>query len=196
MSVQDVATVGVLGLLTTSSVIIGAAVGLYLPIPRKLLAGILAFASGSLIAALAIELGFEGAHEMVKHGKSVHQAWFSVAGGFAIGAVVYYVASLFLEQKGAAIRYPSRFLEYALNRKRAEADQKIALLSRSELLRHLSAEDIEPLVERLQERRVAAGETVFRAGDAGDRVVHAHHGIGSGPVVDRHEHGDRRLVRR
>jgi hypothetical protein len=63
-------------------------------------------------AALAIELGFEGAHDLTKHGANVHAAWAEIAGGFAVGAVVYYVASLFLEQKGAALRYPSRFMEY------------------------------------------------------------------------------------
>src|SRR5215831_8389122 len=107
----------------------GAALGLYLSFPKKVLAGILAFAAGSLIAALAIELGFEGAHDLAKHGANVHVAWASIAGGFAVGAVVYYVASLFLEQKGAALRYPSRFMEYALNRKRKEASGTLTLLS-------------------------------------------------------------------
>ena len=43
---------------------IGAALGLYLNFSKRFLAGILAFAAGSLIAALAIELGFEGAEEL------------------------------------------------------------------------------------------------------------------------------------
>jgi CRP-like cAMP-binding protein len=166
----QIAMVALLGLLTTSSVMIGAALGLYLPISRKVLAGILAFASGSLIAALAIELGFEGAHDLTRHGKTVHEAWVSIAGGFAAGAAIYYLASLFLEQKGAAIRYPSRFLEYALNRKRKEASARIALLSQCELLRHLAAEDIEPLVDRVAERDVPAGATIFHAGDEGDAL--------------------------
>ncbi|CAN5604830.1 hypothetical protein BH10PSE6_BH10PSE6_42270 [soil metagenome] len=55
---------------------IGAALGgLYLNISRRLLASILAFAAGSLIAALAIELGFEGARGLPKHGADVHVAW-------------------------------------------------------------------------------------------------------------------------
>ncbi len=169
-SPHEIVEVASLGLLTTSSVMIGAGIGLYVPISKKVLAGILAFASGSLIAALAIELAFEGAHDMVMHGTSVHVAWFSVAGGFAAGAVVYYVASLFLEQKGAAIRYPSRFLEYALNRKRQAAGEKIALLAQCDLLRHLAAEDIEPLVDRVEQRRAGSGDVIFRAGDAGDAL--------------------------
>lgn len=161
---------GLLGLFTTSSVMLGAAMGLYLNFPRRFLASILAFAAGSLIAALAIDLGFEGARALAKHGANVHTAWIKIAGGFAIGAVVYYVCTLFLEQKGAALRYPSRFMEYALNRKRQAASEKLALLSQCSLLRHLPAEQIEPLLDRVQERNVQAGEVVFQVGDPGDAL--------------------------
>ncbi len=169
-SVVQIVQVAALGLVTTSSVMMGAAVGLYVPISKRVLASILAFASGSLIAALAIELGFEGAHDMIKHGTNVHVAWFSIAGGFAVGAVVYYLASLFLEQKGAAIRYPSRFLEYALNRKRRAVSEKLELLSKCDLLRHLAAQDIEPLLDRVQQRAVRSGDVVFRVGETGDAL--------------------------
>src|SRR5262245_3249529 len=121
---------------------VGVALGLYVPFPKK----VLAFAAGSLIAALAIELAFEGASELARQGATVHAAWAIIAGGFAAGAILYYVTSLFLEQKGAALRYPSRFLEYALNRKRRAASGRLALLARCDLLRHLPPEDIEPLL--------------------------------------------------
>ena len=61
IGISDTVQVGLLGLATTSSVIIGAALGLCVNFSRKLLACILAFAAGSLIAALAIEPGFESA---------------------------------------------------------------------------------------------------------------------------------------
>jgi hypothetical protein len=95
VSAGDILQVAVVGVGTTSSVIVGAVMGLYVPFPKKVLAGVLAFAAGSLIAALAIELGFEGAHVLTEHGAGVHLAWEMIAGGFAVGAVIYYVASLF-----------------------------------------------------------------------------------------------------
>ena len=167
---KDLILVGLVGLGTTSSVMIGAALGLYVPFPKKVLAGTLAFAAGSLIAALAIELGFEGASDLYRHGASVHAAWAIIAGGFAIGAVSYYGASLVLEQKGAAVRYPSRFQEYALDRKRQAARERIELLSKCELLRHLPPEEIEPLIERVSECDLRQGEVLFRAGDPGDAL--------------------------
>jgi CRP-like cAMP-binding protein len=177
LSLLDIVAVALLGLATTSSVMLGALLGLYVPFPKKVLAGILAFAAGSLIAALAIELGFEGAQDLVRHGASVRGAWLMIAGGFAVGAVIYYVTSLFLEQKGAALRYPSRFLEYALDRKRRAVDEKLALLSQCALLRHLPAEQIEPLVARVQQRDVKAGEIVFWTGDPGDALYIVAHGV-------------------
>jgi CRP-like cAMP-binding protein len=176
ISLLHAVEVGLLGLFTTSSVLIGAALGLYVNFSRRVLACILAFAAGSLIAALAIELGFEGAHELARHGENIHVAWAMIAGGFAAGAVIYYVCSLFLEQKGAALRYPSRFMEYALKRKRQAVSEKLGLLSQCSLLRHLPAEQIEPLLDRVQERKAQAGETIFRAGDPGDALYIVAHG--------------------
>ena len=107
----------------------------------------------------------------------MHGAWLSIAGGFAVGAVTYYVASLFLEQRGAALRYPSRFLEYALDRKRRAVSEEVTLLSKCALLRHLPAEQIEPLLDRVQQRTVGAGEIVFRTGDPGDALYIVAHGV-------------------
>jgi CRP-like cAMP-binding protein len=166
----EIIVVGLIGLATTSSVMIGAALGLYVPFPQKVLAGVLGFASGSLIAALAIELGFEGAHDLVKHGMPVRTAWLVIAGGFAIGAVVYYAASLYLEQRGAAIRYQSRFQEFAKEKKQQESARMITLLAKCDLLRHLPPEDIEPLLAHVHEQAIAAGEVLFRAGDPGDAL--------------------------
>ena len=165
---------------------LGAALGLYLSIPKKVLAGILAFAAGALIAALAIDLAFEAARDLTRHGDDVYTAWATIAGGFAAGAVVYYLTSLFLDQKGAALRYPSRFLEYALNRKRHAVGEKLGLLSQCNLLRHLRPEDIEPLLDRVQERDVAAGQIVFRAGDPGDALYIV--ADGSVEVIDENAH--------
>jgi CRP-like cAMP-binding protein len=177
LALGEIAAVAVLGLATTSSVMLGAVLGLYIPFPKKVLAGLLAFAAGSLIAALAIELGFEGAYDLVRHGASVRGAWVSIAGGFAAGAIIYYVTSLFLDQKGAALRYPSRFLEYALDRKRQAVGERLALLSKGDLLRHLPAEQIEPLLDRIQEREVKAGDIVFCIGDPGDALYIVARGV-------------------
>ena len=166
----EVAVVSLLGLGTTSSAIGGAAIGLYLPLSKRLLACILAFAAGALISALAIELAYEGAQDLHHQGFSTRGAWAFVGGGFAIGAVFYYCASLFLEKNGGAVRYQTRFREYAQDRKRQETKETIALLSRCDLLRHLPAEEVEDILPCVRNRRLAPGEILFHAGAPGDAL--------------------------
>lgn len=162
--------VALLGLFATSSSLLGAAIGLYMAVSKRLLACILAFSAGALVSALAIELAFEGAQELHRHAYSTRFAWAFIGSGFAAGAIFYYVASLFLEQQGGAVRYRTRFREYARDKLRAEAKDTIALLARCDLLRHLPPEEIEHILPCVRRRRLASGEILFRAGDPGDAL--------------------------
>src|SRR5208282_4689329 len=93
-----------------------------------------------------------------------------IGSGFALGAVIYYLTSLFLDQKGAAIRYPTRFREYALGQKQKDAKQTIELLSKCDLLRHLPPEEVERILPCVRTRHLDGGEILFHAGDAGDAL--------------------------
>ena len=159
-----------LGLGTTSSALLGAAIGLYAPFSKRPLACLLAFAAGSLISALAIELAYEGARSLHQQGYNASAAWAFVSTGFAAGAIVYYSASLFLEHKGAAVRYVTQFREYALARKQADASERIKLLAMCDLMRHLPPEQIEQILPCITDRHLKAGEILFKAGDPGDAL--------------------------
>jgi zinc transporter ZupT len=163
---HEITIVALVGLLTTSSSLVGAAMGLYLPLSKR----VLAFAAGALISALAIDLAFEGAEQLHWQGFGADAAWGFIACGFSLGSVIYYTTSLFLDQKGAAVRYPTRFREYALGRKRKDAQKTIRLLSKCDFLRHLPPEDIERILPCVRSRHLDGGEVLFRAGDAGDAL--------------------------
>jgi CRP-like cAMP-binding protein len=167
---KEILAAALLGLVTTSSSFLGAVLGLYLPISKRTLACILAFAAGSLISALAIELAFEGAQELHHHGYPASSAWGFIGGGFAFGATIYYAATRYLERKGAAVRYQTRFNEYALERKQEETRGLIELLSKCDLLRHLPPEGVEALLQYVRKRHLQAGEILFHAGDPGDAL--------------------------
>lgn len=96
--------VALLGLATTSSSLLGAAIGLYCPLSKRVLACVLAFAAGALISALAIELAYQSVQELHDRGFGTATAWAFARGGFALGAIIYYWGSLFLEAKGAVTR--------------------------------------------------------------------------------------------
>jgi CRP-like cAMP-binding protein len=167
---REILAAASLGFATTSSSFIGAMLGLYLPISKRALAAILAFAAGSLISALAIELAYEGAQELHHHGFPAGSAWGFIGGGFAVGATIYYLATIYLERKGAAVRYQTRFNEYALERKQHETRELIELLSKCDLLRHLPPEGIEGILPYIRKRPLKAGEILFHAGDPGDAL--------------------------
>jgi CRP-like cAMP-binding protein len=154
------------GLFTTSAVIVGATIGLYLPLSRPLLGSVIAFAAGVLIASLSIELAFHGAEELQQHHYTSSIAWAFVGAGFALGALIYFTASRVLDKRGAAIGSATRFRQYVLDRKKED----IELLAKCDLLRHLPPDAIDDLLSRVDRRRVNAGEVLFRAGDPGDAL--------------------------
>jgi CRP-like cAMP-binding protein len=165
-----VAMASLVGLAATSSSILGAAIGLYLPISKRVLACVLAFAAGSLISALAIDLAYTGAQQLHANGLNARMAWSCVGGGFALGALIYYVSSLFLDESGAVIRSQTLFRQYAIEQKQKMAKERIALLASCDILRHLSPEAIEELFPLIRTRSLPTGAVLFRAGDPGDSL--------------------------
>ncbi|MBE7248950.1 MAG: cyclic nucleotide-binding domain-containing protein, partial [Actinomycetospora chiangmaiensis] len=91
-------------------------------------------------------------------------------GGFALGSTVYLLFTRLLEMRGAAVRSPARFREYAIRRKRRDTTALIGLLSRSDLLRHLPPPDIETILQALRTVEVGQGQELFRAGDPGEAL--------------------------
>ncbi|MBW3593609.1 MAG: zinc permease [Actinobacteria bacterium] len=83
----------VFGIIASSALLIGSVIGVTIRIPERVLALLLAFASGALMSALAFEL-FEDAHE--KSG-----AW--VAGiAFVAGAAVFVAIDAWLDRRVAS----------------------------------------------------------------------------------------------
>jgi len=165
-NLTTILTVGLVGLFTTSAVVVGATLGLYAHLSKRMLACVLAFAAGLLISSLGIELAYHGAIELHDKGFSAALAWAFISSGFATGATVYFTATRFLDRRGAAVRSDTRLQEYALERRQED----IELLSKCDLLRHLPPEAIDKILVYVSERRVGAGEIIFDAGDPGDAL--------------------------
>ncbi|MBD8678365.1 ZIP family zinc transporter [Sphingomonas sp. CFBP 13720] len=86
---------GLWGLLSGSALLIGAAIGWFVAMPRKAVAGIMAFGSGVLISALSFEL----MDEAWKQG-----GFLAVGIGFVSGATVYTALNFALAAHGARHR--------------------------------------------------------------------------------------------
>jgi ZIP family zinc transporter len=86
---------GLWGLLSGSALVLGAAAAWFLPVPRRLIAAIMAFGSGVLISALSFELMDDAYRRGGFDATSV---------GFLGGAAVYTVANVWLSHRGARHR--------------------------------------------------------------------------------------------
>ena len=78
-----------------SALLLGAVLGFFAPVPKRLIAGIMAFGSGVLISALSFDL----MDEAYKKG-----GFFATSAGFIIGAAIFTVANFFLSRRGAKHR--------------------------------------------------------------------------------------------
>lgn len=83
------------GLLGGAALVLGAAVAWFLPVPTRVVATVMAFGSGVLISALAIDL----AQEAADTGGLV-----ATVGGFLGGTAVYAAANALLARRGARHR--------------------------------------------------------------------------------------------
>ncbi len=86
---------GLWGLLSGSALLIGALIGWFAPLPRRVIAGIMAFGAGVLISALSFEL----MEEAWKQG-----GFGPVAGGFIAGALTFTLCNFALAVWGARHR--------------------------------------------------------------------------------------------
>jgi ZIP family zinc transporter len=82
---------GLWGLAAASSLVVGAVIGIAMPIPRRLVALIMAFGAGALVSALAFDLTAEA----FERGGTA-----ATAIGLAAGAIAYFIGDLAIERRG------------------------------------------------------------------------------------------------
>jgi zinc transporter, ZIP family len=83
------------GLVAGAALVVGAAIAYFAPVPRRIIAGVMAFGGGVLISALAFEL-MEEAYE--RGGLT------ATAAGFLGGATIFTAANWYLSRSGAKHR--------------------------------------------------------------------------------------------
>ncbi|MDP1675237.1 MAG: cyclic nucleotide-binding domain-containing protein [Bacteroidota bacterium] len=151
------------------SMIVGTIIGIYLRPSQRTNAIIMAFGTGALIQALAIELAFKGAQRLTSllHYSGL-QAWILVAVGFIVGGVGYYLGNKSLDKKGAAMRHPALAKFYLLKIKREESSDILKKLSNVELLRSIPPEDMESILDFVTPIEVPPNKTIFHRGDPAD----------------------------
>ena len=170
LTVTRVLIAAVLAMVAMSSVVIGAWAGLSFNVGPKVIANILAFGSGALVNALAIDLAFGTTQHLVHEGVPNLTAWFIVAGGFFTGGLIYFTANRIIDNAGGAARHQTNARAFALGKKQELAGGMLEMLGKNEILRSLPPAEIDVLLPYLQQMEVAAGAHLFKQGEEGDAL--------------------------
>ena len=148
-----------MGTVAASSLLIGAALGLFWRPSRRTTAAIMAFGAGILIAALAFEL-VEEAYRAA--------GFLPMAVGALIGGGTFSILNYVLNKKGAFGRKLSTTKKFLRDRTKRKASEMLERLANVELLRYLPPEEMDALIPRLESLHMEAGTDVFKEGQEPD----------------------------
>lgn len=150
------------GILSSVSLLIGAAIGLWLRPGRKINAVFMSFGAGALLFALTIELFGHVPHHVEEHGMG---SLFAAIVGAVAGGILFDFLNSMLNNQGAFLRNLSTARHYIGYLKFSRNNKLIEELSKIDILRYVPPKKMAFLVRRIKKGRYKAGETIFSQGD-------------------------------
>jgi CRP-like cAMP-binding protein len=130
--------------------------------PKKIMvATLIAFGAGALIAALTLEV----VSESIKKGE-----FYPLATGAITGGLLFVLLNQLVNNRGGFLRKAATTVEYITRKKIQQSKFLLGKLSQVRLFHELPAEEIQALVPYVASRTYAKGSTVIRQGDPGDSL--------------------------
>ena len=152
---------GLWGVLAASGLLAGAIAGLVTKPSQRVVAAIMAFGSGTLLAAMAFDL----CEEAFRKGGPV-----LLVLGFLGGAFLFVAAEAAVDERGGFLRREGTRARF-LQEKKAERDRELLQkLSAVELFRALPPDEAQAIVPYVEERAFSPGETIFDKGADADAL--------------------------
>lgn len=162
------------GAFSALSLPLGALLGVWIKLPPRAIAGLMAFGAGALLAALTLQL----------IGPAIERSGFSpIAIGCMIGCAVFVILDQILNSQGAFLRKTSTMVSHLRKKKQRHVTDMIDRLSKTDILRSLPPEEIQEILPHIEERKFAAGMRIFAQDDIGDAMYI----VKSGKVRIEHE---------
>lgn len=149
------------GAFTAVSLPLGAMLGIWLKPSQRIVAAIMAFGAGNLLAALTLEL-IEPAF--------VHSGFWPISIGCVLGCLTFVGLNQMLESKGGYMRKVSTLMTHLKQKKRKDMHDIIDKLSKVDILRALPPEEMHHIVPSVEDRTFKQGAIIFRQGDPGDSL--------------------------
>jgi len=166
-----------LGGLSAISLPLGSAVGLLLKPRAGVTAAAASFGAGALLAALSVELVAPTAHALTEgapghagHAADPAAALVMLLLGVVTGGALFVILDQLVNAKGGYLRKTATTISHFTQLRNRRAQRTLEALSRMVILTEISTEGLRLLVDHVRPVSFAAGETIFREGDAGDRV--------------------------
>jgi len=188
-----------LGGLSAVSLPLGSAVGLMTNPKPGYISVLQAFGAGALIAALSVELVAPTVLALGKevgsgHGGDPSAAFYALVSGAVLGGILYFLLDQLVNAHGGFLRKTSTSITYfRLNKKKRQL-KLLEKLSQFPLLKCLSAEHINFLVDAVHPAAYLDGETIYREGDAAKDLIFVLEGTvevtGSGGALTQLGPGD------
>ncbi|MEB3247900.1 MAG: cyclic nucleotide-binding domain-containing protein [Merismopediaceae bacterium] len=168
------------GILAASSMAVGAVVALLWQPHRKFSAAIMAFGSGTLIAAIAFEI----AHKVYQSSSTG-----VLISGFLVGGILFTNLSKYIDEQGGFLRKPSASRRYLIEHKVYSSSELVHHLAHSEVMQTLPVREKQQLAQLLKPHYVQPQTVLCREGEKGDFFYLI--GVGTADVYK----GDRRIHR-
>ncbi|MFM7576453.1 MAG: cyclic nucleotide-binding domain-containing protein, partial [Microcystaceae cyanobacterium] len=168
------------GILAASSMVVGAVVALLWQPHRKFSAAIMAFGSGTLIAAIAFEI----AHKVYQSSSTG-----VLISGFLVGGILFTNLSKYIDEQGGFLRKPSASRRYLIEHKVYSSSELVHHLAHSEVMQTLPVREKQQLAQLLKPHYVQPQTVLCREGEKGDFFYLI--GVGTADVYK----GDRRIHR-
>lgn len=156
------------GLVSAATLPLGAAVGVIWRPPDRVMAFLLAFGGGALLAALTIDLIAPG----VDRGHFEYLAM-----GAMLGGVLFKLLDWLVNRRGGYLRKPSTAMTYWRNAARDRLEAVLGSVRRTQPLGSLSAEAEDKLLSIMLVRDIPAGACLYRADDPATNLYIIEHGV-------------------
>lgn len=149
------------GFLGASSLLIGAVLGICWKPGRVVTAAIMAFGSGTLLAAIAFDIT-----------EPVYQeaGFWPVLLGFLLGGALFTAIINYIDDQGGFIRHPSSSRRFFYHHRQEETSEVLDRISHVEMLHSLSPSEVQAIIPLLRPLSVEPGTMLCREGDPGDAM--------------------------
>lgn len=149
------------GFVGASSLLIGAALGICWQPGRVVTAAIMAFGSGTLLAAIAFDIA-----------QPVYDSagFWPVLIGFILGGMLFTSLINYIDHHGGFIRHPSSSRRFFYHNRQEETSEILNEIAHVEMLHSLSPAEVQAIIPLLKPLSVESGTVLCREGDPGDAM--------------------------